>query len=268
MKWGGILNEKCNMIKYTYNEFCQDIKDITLSYGIQGFVMYTEDKAFIYFEKTPKLMLYIEGDKKFEKADFGLLGQNFDVIGKKADNNLVSFKKDIKCNWVKILIMSLFFLFIFNPWTFNKDVFLELIDKLVEVLSVFIGMVFVFIGFFYGDKERTIEVYKKGLCDKEFATDRYVLLLAFNSIVLLVAAGLLGKVSLFKFVNLLVPISICDGFLRYNIKYYVCALLVYLAIVSMIICFDALINYYLKTMRNKYLIDAVKEMASERGKNK
>lgn len=259
-----LLKKSKNIIKYTYNEFCENSDGILSKFGSNGFVMYTENKAFVYFDTTPEWMIYVIGEKRFEKDSFTKLGGGFDVIGKKGNKSICLFIEDIKNNIRKILIMSLFYVFIFNPYTFDKEVFIGVTDKLVDIVSIFIGMVFVFIGFFYGDKERTIEVYKKGLCDEEFSTDRYVLLLAFSSIILLVISNILAEVSLINLVSLFIPTNVCNIILQYNIKYYFCVLLLYLAVVNILICFDSLINYYLKTMRNKYLIDAVKETIKER----
>lgn len=252
------------MIQYSYYKFCQEIKDILATCGDSGFVMYTEKRAFISFDKTPDLTVYIIGEKVFEKSDFKELGSKFEFIGKSSVEVEGLFRNDLRYNWIKIMVMSVFFILIFNPLTLNKDALMGLIDKLIDILSIFSGMVFVFIGFFYGDKERTIEVYKKGRCDEEFLTDRYILMLSFSSIIMLIAANLLGNVSFYKLANKLLCDNVCRIIYQYNIKWHGCVLLVYLSIVNIIICFDSLINYYLKTMRNKYFIDAVKEKIKER----
>lgn len=259
-----LLKDSQNICQVNFGDFCKNIDRIKESNGDRGVVIYTGNRAFVYFDETPKTIFYIISDKAFQKENFLNLGENFDVIGRKSINSIQMFKQDIKNNIGKIVITLFFYLLVFNPYTFQKEVFLELTDQLIDIISIFIGMVFVFIGFFYGDKERTIEVYKKGRCDEEFSTDRYILLLAFISIIFLVLSNLLTKISLVKIISMLVPRQLCDFFIHYNLKDILCVFLVYLAIINILICFDSLINYYLKTMRNKYLIDAIKEIVGER----
>ena len=259
-----LLKKGDKIYQYEYNKLRENIKRINQLNGDHGVVVYTGKRAFVYFDETPESMLYVIGNKDFDTDDFSILGKNFDIIGKKANKSFYLFGQDIKNNIWKILIVSVLYFFIFNTYTFDKSVFLDLTDKLIEIISIFIGMVFVFIGFFYGDKERTIEVYKKGRCDEEFSIDRYILILAFSAISFLVFSSLFLKVSFIEIANMLLPQKLCTIILQYNVKYYFCVFLVYMSVINVLICFDALINYYLKTMRNKYLIDAVKEIIKER----
>lgn len=254
-------------IVISFDEFPQFIENNKNICANEGLIIYSECRAFINFDSIPELIIYVTKKTPFVKDDFDFIKGHFEIIGKSPkefEGTLEQFVKDLKYNWFKILIIGVLFFVIFNPWTFEKEVLIEMAQILLTVVSIFVSMVFVFIGFFYGDKNRTIDVYKKGLCDKEFFTDRYILNLSFIAIVFLILSVLFEKSSFSAFFNLFLTEETLNIIIRIGVKHWVCLILVMISVVFLVICFDSLINYYLKTMRNKYLIDAVEEKISER----
>lgn len=250
-----------------YEEYLQIKEQLLKEFGESGFVLYTENRAFLCFDTLPDMRFYITKDSVFSKSDFQLDTTKFQIIGrskKEFGGTIDFFLEDIKNNRWKILCGSFVFILFFNPIWFNLELLLHINEILIDIVSIFLGMLFVFIGFFYGDKERTIEVYKKGRCDKEFFTDKYVIILSFIAILLLIFSVLVGNSYSVDLPQSFMEYPIMRTIINYKVKYIICFLATYCSLIVLIICFDSLINYYLKTMRNKYLIDAVDNLMEER----
>lgn len=263
------LKEESDMrlLPLEYEELEKNVKYIMGSLGNKGMVMFTEDVAMIYFDKTPKLRLKVKHKRYFIRKDFEFLGKNFDIIGQGPDevqNPIKMFFIDLKNNiWKSIIILSLFIVAV-NPLSYNIDALRIINEKLIDVIGIFIGMVFVFIGFFYGDKERTVEVYKKGLCYAEFKTDCYVIKLAVVEMVILCFSLLFSSLSFSNVPYIIKNVELFQEILNFKLKYGICFSLNCIAVVILVIEFDALINYYLKTMRNKYFKDAFESKIDDR----
>lgn len=249
-----------------YDEVIQKTEYILSELGSSGLIMFSENSALLSFDSNKAIRLRVKKKNNFSRNDFKRFGENFEIIGKGAREvgkpfNL--FFNDIKHNIFKIIIIILLFSIIANPISKNIEIIKTLNEKLIEVIGIFIGMVFVFIGFFYGDKERTIDVYKKGLCDKEFKTDCYIINLAIIDLVIVCVSLLCGNLS-----SADIPVFIinnCIGsFLNNHLRFWVCYVLTSISLVIIIIEFDALTNYYLRTMRYKYFIDAFESKIHER----
>lgn len=257
-----------DIIKFNLNftDFNNNLELFNNYFGNNGFVMFTGNEAVVCFDKYTNIRFYLMNKKNYIKKDFINDEIKLRIIGigsKDIKSPLLMLIEDIKINFFKILIFTLIYAIIINPFIINFDQLNLLNDKLIDITSIFIGMVFVFIGFFYGDKERTISVYKKGIGDKEYKTDKYVIELSLCTIVLTLISILVGNLNRDKLPIFLFEIQLIDNVLSIRLQYLICLILTWLAICFIIICFDSLTNYYLKTMRNKYFIDAVDEIAKE-----
>ena len=255
------------LVSITYDEFTTNIEDIIKILGNKGIVMFAESNSVIYFDAVPQLRLGIKNKRYFVRKDFEKLGPKFEIIGQGPDevsSSFIMFLEDLKSNFLKIIVILILFLLVINPFSYDLDIIRLLTEKLIDVIGIFIGMVFVFIGFFYGDKDRTIDVYKKGLCYKEFSTDRYIINLAIVELALLCFTLLFSHLSSAHIPKYILDFCCLRNIINARTKYWICCCMISVAITILVIEFDALINYYLKNMRNKYFIDAVEEKIRER----
>ena len=254
-----------------YCEFVMNISLIIEILGKKGFILFSRNTAVICFDKFPNIRLKIKRDKSYIKDDLNFSELDMEVIGQGV-NELKSwfkmFYSDFNCNKLKIFLITILYLIFINPSSFNLSSVMLINDKLIDITGLFVGMVFVFIGFFYGDKERTIDVYKKGIGDKEFKIDKYIIELAIGVIVLMMVSSLIGNMQRTDLPHWIYNIELSSYFINGKMKFMLCFLVTWISIVILIICFDSLVNYYLRSMRNKYLIDAVNELSNERNKKK
>lgn len=255
------------VVDLTFEKYIE-LKDTLLKeFGNSGFLLYSENRAFLCFDSEPDIRFYILGKKVFIRKDFELQNTQLLIIGESKkefgtfENYLLD---DFKNNKFKISIFSFLFFIMLTPLFSNINILMHFNEIMINIMSMFMSMLFVFIGFFYGDKERTVEAYKKGICDREFSTDRYVLILSFLTILLFIVSSLFGNLSSSNIPKIIMNLPNINKLINVQVKFIICDVLSYIAVVLLVICFDSLINYYLKTMRNKYLINAVDDMIKER----
>jgi len=255
------------LLQLDYEEITENVDYVLKECGNSGIIMFTENIAIISFDENSNLRIRLRKEKFFTKKDFDIWGEGFNIIGKGPDvvpNSVKMLISDLKSNAVKILIILVIFVVINDPVSQDIELMRWINETLINVVSIFLGMVFVFIGFFYGDKERTIDNYKKGLCYKEFKTDRYVINLAIVSIALLASNYIISYMSSENIPRFLRDMTFFPYIFNYTSKFYICYTLTCIVLIILIIEFDALINYYLKSMRNKYFIDAFEESINNR----
>lgn len=118
----------------------------------------------------------------------------------------------------------------------------------------------------YAGKCIKISLYKKGRCDTEYETDKYVILLSLLALLLQVISYLISEIEYNEFSNDILN-NICVLFSFMN-EYDVCMVLVFISIVLLLICFESLVNYYLRTCRNEFFVDAINDIVEERKKNR
>lgn len=258
------LKNPC-FIQDDYESVSENILQILQELGNEGVIMFTEKTALIYFRDN-NMRMQLTNRRYFKVSDFKIFGVGFQVIGKDPDIVkpwLFRFLDDVKRNFFKIFgIFFLFFLLV-NPITQDIDMIKTLNDKLVDIIGFLIGMVFVFIGFLYADKDRSVEVYKHGLCYKEYKTDCYVINLAIIALVIVCISILVSNTTSSDIPEGIFKIKLISCFVNSEMRYWISFALTGLALLIIVIEFDSLTNYYLKSSRNKYFIDAFETVINE-----
>ena len=262
-------NDGPSMLFLDYDEVKNNLDYYLVELGNSGVIMFSEKSALIAFDDCKKIRLRVKKNTHYVTKDFDIFGKGFKVIGKgkgDTENFIELLLQDVKSNVLKIGIVILIFSFIVNPVTKNIELINILNEKLIDLIGIFISMVFVFIGFFYGDKERTIDVYKKGLCDKEFKIDCYVINLAIVGLFAVSLSLMIGNMEIKDIPQSIVDIPYIQCLLSYGIQYWICYLLTIFSLIIFIIEIKNLTNYYLRSMRNKYFIDAFESSINDRKK--
>jgi hypothetical protein len=257
-----IVNKK-RAIPLTYKEFKENIEVIKCILGNKGIVMFSEKTAALCLDINTQIRFIITGKKKLSNSDFNNLGLELSMIGPKhtdIKNPIITFVDDVINNIYTIIIVTVIYYIVYFNNQGNFDNIIKLNDSMLNIISIFIASLLVFIGFFYTDKERIITSYKKGLYDKLFMTDLYVFKLSLLALLLILAST--GTSSLL-YSNIITNQTIMKHLneaMFECIKFKIVFVLTYVSIVMMIIGFDSIINYYLKKIRNNYFMDAFEDV--------
>lgn len=264
-----LYTESIILIPISYNDFKISIDEVKKRLGYSGVAMYTEHNIVLSFDKNPNIRFNLKADKCIVRQDVLGLSLELKILGRseKEIGSLINiFVKDIADNLIKIIVLTIIFGFLVCPWSLNFNQILTINEKMIDITSVFLGMLFVFIGFFYGDKENAIKAYQENQGDKQFQIDRYVIKLAILTIVLNIVSLLLGNLQETDVPKILVN-NLNNNLLGLTIiQYVLCLVLTWLSIVFSIICFDSLINYYLRDIRYRHFKDAFNDLVDKRKK--
>lgn len=252
--------------KVSFDDFLKYQGDVKTQLGGKGFFMFTDKTAVGCFAKFPDLKIQLTGIKSFKKSDFDELqfGPNFEIIGTGRDELVGSAKQylfDLKDNLLLIFIITALYFGVFSLDKLNTANIVLLSDILINIISIFAGIVFVFIGFIYSDKEKAIDIFLKGRGDKYYSVDKYIMNLLMIVLFVLVSISVIGRVTSDSLSDLILELQsknkIMDFLVSYKMQYYICSFLGYFSICSIVICFRALVDYYLNDLRFSYFIDAV-----------
>ncbi len=258
------LKNHC-LIHDDFESVSENISQILQELGNKGVIMFTENTALIYFRDS-NIRMQLKNKQYFKVSDFKVFDEGFLIIGKDPDLVkpwLVRFLEDVKTNLFKILGIIFIFFLLANPIAQDIDIIKTLNDKLVDIIGFLIGMVFVFIGFLYADKDRSVEVYKHGLSYKEYKTDCYVINLAIIALITVCISVLISNTTSSDIPEGIFHITFIARFVNSEVRYWLSFALTGLALSMIVIEFDSLTNYYLKSSRNKYFIDAFEEIINE-----
>lgn len=254
------------MYEISYDDFKKNYIAVKEILGTYGFIMFTDNRAVLCVDNYPNIRLIIKSKKQYEKSFFDFVDENTNIIGKgrkETGGSLKFFGGDLKRNIIILLLYTIVYWLILNPYVSNMEILMSLNSNLLTVVSIFVGMLFVFVGFFYGDKERSIETYKKGKCDEQYRIDRYTINLSLLTIVLLLISTSIGNIGSIDKIRNIISENIIVMLTRKN-QYVLCAVISWLAVCLLILCFKNLIDFYLLDMRNKYFMQTVDELVNER----
>lgn len=255
------------VIKIGLYELKKSYEAIKCVMGEECLVMVSENIAIVCFDKYSFIKIYVWNKKYLRAEDFSFM-EKADVIGGRT-KRISLFKMlfdDIKRLILPISVACLIICFFYLSSGGNADTLKNFNELLITVGSIFIATVFVFIGMFYSDKERSVLLYRKGRCDIEYYTDKYIISMSFFSLIMLIISFCIcdiGEISFRgEFIN-----HILYKF-NYISEFSVALCITIIAVVALVVCFDSLINYYLRTCRNEFFVDAVDEEVENRKKGK
>lgn len=254
------------MYQIDINDIIDNYTGISSLLGEHGFLIFTDNRAVLCYDKYPCLRIYIKANHKLEKSDFKFLKNSINIIGKgeKETGNWRKFLvDDIKNNKWILISVSILYLMVFNFMIQPLDSLVSFNDNLINVISIFMGMFFVFVGFFYGDRKKSIDEFKKGNADYQYRVDRYIIILSINAIVFLLLSNGIGRIDDVTYLKNILPENL-SILLSRNSQFIICAIFSWLAGEILVICFKTLMEYYFLDMRNKYFIDAVDDLVKER----
>ncbi len=259
-----IKKNQIGSINMSYQDFCENVGILSKMLGDKALLMFSENTAAISFYKWDKIRFIITKPDNFQRADFlTIQGIVFNIVGNGMFNGerfVYRIWRDIFDNRKVIIFISIIYSILYFKVSFAG---LEKMNNyLMNIINIFIASFFVLIGILYSDKNKNTNLFKKGLFDRFMRTDLYILKLSFGALLLcIISNSVISLEGVGKILTKLCYRTI--DFSKYNfLKYYFAAFLTYISITFIIICFDSIINYYIKKIRSNYFVDAFEELLS------
>lgn len=231
-----------------------------LGSNVRGF--FIEKSAYLIFEDTPNILLIINKDS-FNREDFYFKNINIEIEGKsnrRINNFYTMLKNDLSSYKFQLLFIIIIYIIVFC--TSKSITGLEnLNETFIDIISIFIGMLFVFATMFY-KKDELDEAIKNGRAQEIFITDKYIFILAMIALVLVIISN-----GILKYEVANNSIREFKDFIKQNyyyiywiIKYGVSQLLTGISIIFNYICFRSIVDYYLTKIKSKAINRHIKDI--------
>lgn len=275
MKLKDLIEEPQNIknitsIKTDYETFIRNDIFIEKFFGTRAKGFFIDKSAYLIFENKPEI-LFVITKEEFNKSDFVFRNINVEIQGKsgrKIKNFFQNLKEDIVNYKFALLILILLYIIIFC--TSGTTIGLENLNSaFIEIISIFIGTLFVFATMFYEEKEMN-EAIKSGKAQEVFSIDNYIFLLAMFSLIFTILSNGILNYKLVKHNVIYLKDIIKQNwyFLYWILKYGIAEILTGISIVFNYICFKSIIDYYLQKIKSKAINSNIRDIRESIIKNK
>lgn len=249
-------------INTDYETFKKNEIFILKNFGSKAKGFFIEESAYIIFENKPDILFVIK-KKNYNREDFEFKELNIDVTGKsnrKSENYISLFKSDLLNYKIGIPILMILYVFIFC--TSSEMTSIEnLNNTIISIVSIFIGMLFVFATLFY-EKEEITQAIKNGKAQNMFFTDKYIFVLSMISLILVIISnGIIKYVATAEIIlNFKQYIKDNIYYMYWLIKYGMVFILTGISVILNYICFRSIIDYYLNKIKSQAINTQIKNM--------
>lgn len=254
--------EKITTIRTDYQTFKDNEVFIQKNLGNNAKGFFVEKSAYIIFKEKPNILIIINKDS-FNRENFYFKNINIEIEGKsnrRINNVYTMLKDDLVSYKYQLIILILIYIIVFC--TTKSMIGLEnLNETFIDIISIFIGMLFVFATMFY-EKDELEEAIKNGRVQEIFLTDKYIFVLAMISMVLVIISNGILKYEISN--NIIIEFK---EFIKQNyysiywiIKYGISEILTGISIIFNYICFKSIIDYYLAKLKSKAINRHIKEI--------
>lgn len=257
--------EHVTSIKSDYEMFKNNEIFLLKNFGKKAKGFFIEESAYIIFEERPEI-LFVVKKEYYNIEDFVFKEINFEIHGK-SNRKIVTYKSLITADLLLykkgIIILLLLYIIIFG--TSQSTVSLEnLNNNLINIVSIFIGMLFVFATLFY-EKEEISQSIKNGTVQEMFFTDKYIFVLSMLSLILVIISN--------GIIQYTITNEYIINFIRYiKDHYYLCywfaksgvaQILTGISVILNYICFRSIIDYYLNRIKSQAINTKIKNMRND-----
>lgn len=249
-------------INTDYENFKKNEIFILKNFGSKAKGFFIEESAYIIFENKPEILFVIK-KKNYNREDFEFKELNIDVTGKsnrKSENYISLLKSDLLNYKIGIPILMILYVFIFC--TSSEMTSIEnLNNTIISIVSIFIGMLFVFATLFY-EKEEITQAIKNGKAQNMFFTDKYIFVLSMISLILVIISnGIIKYVATAEIIlNFKQYIKDNIYYMYWLIKYGMVFILTGISVILNYICFRSIIDYYLNKIKSQAINTQIKNM--------
>lgn len=249
-------------INTDYETFKKNEIFILKNFGSKAKGFFIEESAYIIFENKPEILFVIK-KKNYNREDFEFKELNIDVTGKsnrKSENYISLLKSDLLNYKIRIHILMILYIFVFC--TSSEMTSIEnLNNTIISIVSIFIGMLFVFATLFY-EKEEITQAIKNGKAQNMFFTDKYIFVLSMISLIfVIISNGIIKYVATAEIIiNFKQYIKDNIYFIYWLIKYGMVYILTGISVILNYICFRSIIDYYLNKIKSQAINTQIKNM--------
>lgn len=253
-------------IRTDYQTFKENEIFIKKFFGNKAKGFFIEKSAYILFEESPNILVIVNKEH-FNKEDFYLNHINIEMEGKsnrRISNFRTMLKHDLLSYKFQLLLFIGIYIIVFctNSSTEGLE---NLNETFIDIISIFIGMLFVFATMFY-KKDELHEAIKNGKAQEIFLTDKYIFVLAMVSLVLVIVSNGILKYEVSS--NIIAFKELMKQnyeYIYWIIKYGISQMLTGISIIFNYICFRSIIDYYLTKIKSKAINQHIKEIKEEIG---
>lgn len=265
------ISTQCNL-KLEYELFKSNINLIIHFFGNDAKCLFTEKSAYIVFKKHTNILIIIHKDDGFNKEDFFFENLNMSLTGtnkRKLPNFFVRLYQDIIDNKAIIFFFLILLIVIFRIFNNNNESLKNLNDALINVISIFIGTLFVFITLFYEDEKKIDIMLEKENFDINSENDRYVFNISLISLVFVLISNSLMYMQNDNIIlcNIKEYVKANFTFLYNLVKDNISFLFTTISVILLLICFKSITEYYLKKIKtsaiNKKILSFKKDYDKE-----
>lgn len=244
--------EKATVISTEYQMFKDNEVFIQKYLGNKAKGFFIEKSAYIIFEKRPNILIIVNKEN-FNREDFYFKDISIQIEGKsnrRINSFITILKNDIFAYKYSLFLLILIYILIFCT-SGSLSGIENLNSTFVDIISIFIGMLFIFSTMFYKENELD-ETIKNGKAQEIFLVDKYIFILAMLSLIfVIISNGILMydlKIQCFTACAETIK-NKCSSF-YFFLKYGIPEILTGIAIAFNYICFRSIIDYYLEKIKS------------------
>lgn len=254
--------EKVTSIRTDYQTFRKNEVFIQKYFGNNAKGFFIEKSAYLIFNNRPNILFVINKDS-FNREDFYFENLNLEIEGKsnrRISNFVILLKNDLVSYKFSLIFLVVAYIVIF---CLNASIAgLESLNSVfIDIISIFIGMLFVFSTMFYKENELD-DAIKNGKAQEIFLTDKYIFILAmFSLIFVIVSNGILKyEISNNNIIEFKDFIKQNYYYIYWFLKYGMAKLLTGISIIFNYICFRSIIDYYLEKIKSNAINKHIKDI--------
>ena len=218
-------------------------------------IEYEQFKNSIDFKMHTNILIIIHKENGYNKEELCFENLNMQVIGTNKRKLLSFFKRlyiDIIDNKIIIIFFLLLLIVIFKIINNSTENLKNLNDAIINVISIFIGTLFVFITLFYEDENKIDSMIEMEKFEINSENDKYVFNISLISLVCVLLSNSLIEI---KYTNNIIYtlkeyIKLNFSYLYYFIKENISFFFTSISIILLIICFTSITEYYLKKIKS------------------
>lgn len=267
-----VISSQCSL-KIEYEQFKNSIDFFTKHFGNEAKCVFSERSAYVVFKKYSNILVIIHKNNGYNIEELYFKNLNMKITGtskRKLPNFFKRLYNDVLDNKLIITFFIILMILIYKIINNGADSLRSLNDALINVISIFIGTLFVFITLFYEDEKKIDIMIENGKFEINSENDKYVFNISLISLVCILISNSMIEINhsnnildqIKEYIKLNFNWVYC--FIRNNISF----LLTTIGVILLVICFSSITQYYLKKIKsnaiNKKILSFKKEYDEEK----
>lgn len=241
------IETQCN-VKLEYEIFKNSVEFFEKYFGKEAKCIFTEKSAYIVFKERTNILVIVNKDSGYNKEELCFANLDIEIIGtnkRKLPKFFTRLYNDIIDNKYAMIFFTILLVLICKIINTDVTCLKDLNDALINVISIFVGTLFVFITLFYEDENKIDIMIQKGKFDIDSENDKYIF-----------------DISLISLVGVLISNSLIEK--QKNISF----IFTLISVLLLVICFKSVTHYYLRKIKFNAINKQILSFKEEFEKNK